>query len=38
MDLIAQIIGYAAMATVCLSFQVKNPCGTISSVIISKAE
>ena len=29
MDLIAQIIGYAAMATVCLSFQVKNPRGTL---------
>lgn len=26
---IAQIVGYAAMATVCLSFQVKNPRGTL---------
>ncbi|MBO5779426.1 MAG: YgjV family protein [Clostridia bacterium] len=29
MDIIAQIIGYTAMATVCLSFQVKNPRGTL---------
>lgn len=28
-QLIGQIIGYAAMATVCLSFQVKNPRGTL---------
>ena len=27
--ILAQIIGYAAMATVCLSFQVKNPRGTL---------
>ncbi|MBQ8382669.1 MAG: YgjV family protein [Clostridia bacterium] len=28
-DLIARIVGYVAMATVCLSFQVKNPRGTL---------
>ena len=28
-EIIAQIVGYAAMATVCLSFQVKNPRGTL---------
>lgn len=28
-ELIAQIVGYAAMATVCCSFQVKNPRGTL---------
>lgn len=28
-ELFAQIVGYAAMATVCCSFQVKNPRGTL---------
>ncbi|MBQ8288211.1 MAG: YgjV family protein [Clostridia bacterium] len=28
-DLIARLVGYAAMATVCCSFQVKNPRGTL---------